>query len=491
MIKTIRNNAIRKALIKCGHQYLAGDLSRRQLLSYIPDEDVNVGIGYHAKYESEGAHFHSECTEYQYVIKGKAKYFDLDKKKEFLVKKGDFFLIEKETNYTLKAKKGCTIIFFKYPAVDDKIDYSGEDEIKIKKWQSGWRETWGSEKGTKTKPKHKNGVREKNGMVSFYKKNSNVSNREKRRAKDSKVITEIYKRSIITVAKVLAALFSVVGFCGCISELQQYINVWWLIGTLFIGVAVFFGCSLRDYYYYKRRVITERINEVDFRILEDDYIANMIRVLSMDEENEKCIIFALGMNETILANQYDENNERIKYKSIAEAFYCFMKEYFNIDITEVIQEKFSNKEYPKFGEVFPVEYVIKESVYPEMNELVGSRFCVLYYVNSYNEDNDPEKEIIEDPHDTVKHVIDAASNYINENLKGKSTEVTLMIPAIGTGKTGKGSCKHVLVDTINNLFLPKITLPDQIIISLRDYMLLGENFEAERLLVLAKKMYSK
>ena len=144
MIQVIRNKAIKKALKKCGHQYLSGDLEKPQELQYITDKKVNVGMGYHHFFESEEAHYHTTCVEYQYVIKGTAKYFDIDKKEEIEVKKGDYFIIRENTRYTLKAKKGCQIIFFKNPAINDKITLVSDEEEKkaIKNWQSSWKNKW-------------------------------------------------------------------------------------------------------------------------------------------------------------------------------------------------------------------------------------------------------------------------------------------------------------------------------------------------------------
>ena len=172
MIRILRNDEIKKALNEHGHQYLAGKLSKKQVLGELKDENINVGIGTHRIYEAEEAHYHSVCTEYQYVLRGKAKYFDITNMKEYEVNEGDFFIIENNTAYTLKAKKGCSILFFKYPAIDDKkeVNLTEEKERQIRKWQTSWEEKIG-DPGEQV-PK-RGLIKEDNEAVLYYKTKEN------------------------------------------------------------------------------------------------------------------------------------------------------------------------------------------------------------------------------------------------------------------------------------------------------------------------------
>lgn len=58
------------------------------------------------KYTEEMAHYHTEAIEFQYVVSGWTKYFDLDEKKEYEFKAGDFYTIYPNTKYaqTFKAE---------------------------------------------------------------------------------------------------------------------------------------------------------------------------------------------------------------------------------------------------------------------------------------------------------------------------------------------------------------------------------------------------
>ena len=130
-IEIIRNRYIKSLLLKFQRQYLVGNLLMPQELQNINDDNVEVGITYCKKYKVDAAHYHTACTEYQYVIAGKSKYLDLDTKQVYEVKKGDFFVIRPSTKYYQKSVKGTKILFFKFPAGNDKqIVELNEEEIK-------------------------------------------------------------------------------------------------------------------------------------------------------------------------------------------------------------------------------------------------------------------------------------------------------------------------------------------------------------------------
>lgn len=131
MIKIIYGEIINEILLSEHRQYLCGDLKIPQKLEEIFDENVEVGITDYAENKTETAHYHETCSEYQYVISGETEIMDLDTDCTVKLKKGDFFVIRPKTRYFQKAKKGCRILFFKYPSGNDKVKTSlSAEQIK-------------------------------------------------------------------------------------------------------------------------------------------------------------------------------------------------------------------------------------------------------------------------------------------------------------------------------------------------------------------------
>lgn len=141
MINIFKSVDIDNALSLNGHQYVVGNLARPQIFEHLHDENVNVGIGVHKEFDWEKPHYHTISNEYQYVIDGEAKYVDIDNNIEYHVKKGDFFVVTINTRYILKANKGAKILFFKYPAVNDKVEI--EMNNKMFRWIIDWNTKWG------------------------------------------------------------------------------------------------------------------------------------------------------------------------------------------------------------------------------------------------------------------------------------------------------------------------------------------------------------
>ena len=115
-------------------QYLLGDLQLPQDLDFIKDKEIEVGLSKYNKYTVEIPHFHTVCTEYQYVLEGKTKYLDIDTNIEYEVKKGDFYVVRPNTKYFQKSEKGTTILFFKNPGLNDKkiVEFCDLTEEQIK-----------------------------------------------------------------------------------------------------------------------------------------------------------------------------------------------------------------------------------------------------------------------------------------------------------------------------------------------------------------------
>jgi len=134
--KIIKNNEIKKALEENKRQYLVGDLQLPQQLKHIADNNLEVGITEYKEYEYEKPHYHTTVNEYQYVLKGECKYIDLNTKQEYLFKEGDFFVINTNTPYIQKSKKGTKIFFFKVPGINDKIEIEIDEQMQL--WCSNW-----------------------------------------------------------------------------------------------------------------------------------------------------------------------------------------------------------------------------------------------------------------------------------------------------------------------------------------------------------------
>lgn len=111
-IEVLRRAMIEEALEENKRQYLLGNLVVPQDLMEILDNNVEAGISKYKEYVVETPHYHSYCTEYQYVLFEAAKYMDLNTNHVYVVSKGDFFVIRPMTKYYQKAREGTEILFF-------------------------------------------------------------------------------------------------------------------------------------------------------------------------------------------------------------------------------------------------------------------------------------------------------------------------------------------------------------------------------------------
>ena len=99
---------------------MAGNLKRPQDLPFITDENLEIGITDYNEYTTEPVHYHTEATEYQYMISGWTEYMDVNTGEIYEFKKGDFYCIKKNTVYAQKSKRGTRILFIKVPSINDK-----------------------------------------------------------------------------------------------------------------------------------------------------------------------------------------------------------------------------------------------------------------------------------------------------------------------------------------------------------------------------------
>ena len=136
-ITFVNNQEVKNALEGLTRQYFAGDLKKEQNLSFVRDERLEIGITNYERYSEEPAHYHTEATEYQYMVSGWTKYLDIDTGIEYEFKAGDFYTIFPDTKHAQKAKKGTTIIFIKVPSINDKVVITDVDKSVTEWYSSG------------------------------------------------------------------------------------------------------------------------------------------------------------------------------------------------------------------------------------------------------------------------------------------------------------------------------------------------------------------
>ena len=139
-ISFVNNSEIKVALEGLTRQYFAGNLQKEQRLSFVRDERLEIGITNYEEYTEEAPHYHTEATEYQYMVSGWTKYYDLDTGEEYEFKAGDFYTIFPETKYAQKSKKGTTIIFIKVPSINDKQVITDVSD-SVKEWYKSGMKT--------------------------------------------------------------------------------------------------------------------------------------------------------------------------------------------------------------------------------------------------------------------------------------------------------------------------------------------------------------
>lgn len=130
MFEAISNDAIRQSLANVTRQYLAGNLGRPQELAHFSRRDLEIGITSYRSHASEDPHFHTEATEFQYMLSGWTRYKDLDTGEELDFIKGDFYVITPGTKYVQKSKPGTEILFIKVPSINDKQVVDVTEEIQ-------------------------------------------------------------------------------------------------------------------------------------------------------------------------------------------------------------------------------------------------------------------------------------------------------------------------------------------------------------------------
>lgn len=120
-IGIVRASSIGPALQNNRRQYLAGTLQRPQELEHVQDSDIEVGVAAYHEAAADIPHFHPVVSEYQYIISGRCHLLDVDTDEVHKLETGDFYAIPAGKTHVQKCSSGTNIIFFKHPAVDDKV----------------------------------------------------------------------------------------------------------------------------------------------------------------------------------------------------------------------------------------------------------------------------------------------------------------------------------------------------------------------------------
>lgn len=128
----IKNDKIIKALENTTRQYLVGMLSSPQELDYIEDKKLEIGITSYSEFHSEKPHYHTQAYEYQYIVKGKTEYLDVETGQQYTFQQGDFYVTPPGIKYAQRSQPGTEIFFIKTPPGNDKQVI--EETEYVKKW---------------------------------------------------------------------------------------------------------------------------------------------------------------------------------------------------------------------------------------------------------------------------------------------------------------------------------------------------------------------
>lgn len=121
---------IKDALKETHRQYLSGQLKLPQIVKEVVDENIEVGISSYKKATYELPHYHTEVSEYQYMLKGMTEYLDTETQEVHRFVQGDFYVIRPHTKYAQRIKQNTDILFFKYPGKNDKVSFDADEQTK-------------------------------------------------------------------------------------------------------------------------------------------------------------------------------------------------------------------------------------------------------------------------------------------------------------------------------------------------------------------------
>lgn len=504
-MKVIRSRKIKKALNEYGRVYLCGDLQNDNGLDHIKTDGYEMGMSYYHEYTFEKAHEHVSNVEYNYVISGRVKLFVLAEKKEYEFKAGDLFAVETNEPTVGKMLPGTRILFTKTPGGNDKKIVDMDDDLK--QWGAAWDNKYG-EKNKNNKAHTSISMKEARKMIiDAYQValRESIDSTGAETPKDEKRTNRSFwglfrscaAESYDMMKKFIPALATIFGLLLASPPIVIFYN-YVVCGVIITAVLAACGFFIYSLIKFSREKYTKRYKDFTLEIKIKDYIENMIDVLlEYKDKRNTAPVFAVGINETVLERICDQTTyEKIDENSLVSLSHDFFifAELLGIDLKEELRSTLSGSGLrPKKGDVFTIDLEAKPTC-RACKPLNNAKFTVIYYVNSSSEGSNPGEEAkdeylkTEDGKETVIHLIDKASDYLYKKGKGNEQNFVMMIPAIGTGKTGKAPYRNILIEMINELSVSRYSIPNKVILSLRNQELFTSNYEVSSLLRLAKEI---
>lgn len=117
----IKDSEIKSALEQSTRQYFVGNLGLPQLIPFIRDNRVEIGITSYTEFTIEAPHWHTNQIEYHYLLSGSTKYIEIATGEKHIFNPGDFYAIMTGTCFEQESEPGTSLIFIKVPSVNDKV----------------------------------------------------------------------------------------------------------------------------------------------------------------------------------------------------------------------------------------------------------------------------------------------------------------------------------------------------------------------------------
>ena len=122
-MEILKGKSIEDALSKEYRQYLAGRLKKEQPFLKHIDDDIEIGISNYVTFTADKPHMHTQCTEHNYVLRGKMKVKLLDGSCE-------------EYEFSEKNEAGTRVLFIKSPGINDKTEVAVD--VETQRWLLSW-----------------------------------------------------------------------------------------------------------------------------------------------------------------------------------------------------------------------------------------------------------------------------------------------------------------------------------------------------------------
>lgn len=135
-MRTVDGQEMRRSLQKQLRVYLCGKLSASQDFESVETDGLEFGISYYEVFTAEKAHFHKWNCEYNFVIQGSVKVYNISEQKEYEFHKDDMYVIDPDMIYITKARPGTEVIFVKSPGGNDK--QLVKPTAAIEAWSRNW-----------------------------------------------------------------------------------------------------------------------------------------------------------------------------------------------------------------------------------------------------------------------------------------------------------------------------------------------------------------